>query len=72
MTQGLSAEGSTRSWREARNSIPGPKRCVVCGTTKGLQANHKKPRQSGGTDNVKNLEWRCVKHQTYVGRPKKK
>jgi hypothetical protein len=75
-TKGLSEEGSTRSWREARDSIPGPKRCVVCGRSKGdggtpLQANHKKPRQGGGTDDVSNLEWRCIQHQTYVGRPRK-
>ena len=69
--QGLTAEGSTRAWRSARESIPGPKRCVVCGTTRNLQANHKKARKAGGTDEISNLEWRCVKHQTNVGRPKK-
>lgn len=70
--KGLTEDGSTRSYREARERIPGPKRCVVCGTTKNLQANHKKPRKAGGTDDVDNLEWRCVKHQTFVGRPRKR
>lgn len=69
-TKGLTEDGSTRSWREARDSIPGPKRCVVCGMKTGLQANHIKPRLKGGTDDVSNLEWRCLKHQTYQGRPR--
>lgn len=68
--KGLTADGSTRAWRRARERIPGPKRCVVCGTTRNLQANHIKPRKGGGSDSVSNLEWRCVRHQTYVGRPR--
>ena len=77
MPKGLTEDGSTRAWREARDSIPGPKRCVVCGRKAGphgepLQANHIKPRLKGGGDSVDNLEWRCVLHQTYVGRPSRK
>lgn len=77
MPKGLTADGSTRAWREARDAIPGPKRCVVCGRTtnpdgSSLQANHIKPRKNGGKDEGSNLEWRCIRHQTYVGRPRKR
>lgn len=68
-TKGLSADGSTRSWREAREKIPGPKRCYVCGSTKNLQADHKRSRRNGGTDSVPNLRWVCIKHQN-AGRPR--
>lgn len=67
--KGLTADGSTRSWRRAREAIPGPKRCHVCGSTKNLQADHIKPRREGGTDAVSNLRWVCIKHQN-AGRPR--
>lgn len=69
-SRGLTAAGSTRSWRKARENIKGPRRCYVCGTTRNLQADHKRARKDGGTDNPGNLRWCCVKHQN-AGRPPK-
>jgi 5-methylcytosine-specific restriction endonuclease McrA len=37
-------------------------RCVVCGTTVGVEAHHIVPLRMGGTDDPRNGEARCVAH----------
>lgn len=75
--KGLTADGSTRSWREIRakrkalDKARGTYKCAVCGTTVGLQLDHKRMRRSGGTDAASNLgKWYCPKHNPGVGRPR--
>ena len=65
--KGLTADGSTRAWREMRERVPGkPKRCP---DGKPPFVNHKKMRRAGGKDVLSNLEWGCG-HNPGVGRPK--
>lgn len=67
--KGLTADGSTRAWREMRESVPGkPKRCP---DGKPPFVDHKTPRRLGGKDVKGNLRWMCGKNP-YTGRPKKK
>jgi 5-methylcytosine-specific restriction endonuclease McrA len=75
--KGLSADGSTRAWREVRAAKlraalkNGTYKCAVCGTTRNLQLDHIKSRRSGGTDAPGNLgKWYCPKHNPGVGRPR--
>lgn len=65
--KGLTADGSTRAWRQMREQVPGkPSRCP---DGKKPFVNHIVPRKDGGKDKLRNLEWRCGK-DPYVGRPK--
>jgi hypothetical protein len=65
--KGLTADGSTRAWRRLRDQIPGkPSRCP---DGRPPFVNHIVPRQHGGKDTPRNLEWRCGK-DPFVGRPK--
>jgi 5-methylcytosine-specific restriction endonuclease McrA len=76
MPKGLTADGSTRAWREVREKIP--KRCSICGRSNAaaksaghgeLELSHKKPRKDGGGDQPSNLEWVCEQNQNQ-GRPR--
>jgi hypothetical protein len=72
----LKPQGSTRRWRQIRDSIP--KRCHVCGRNNAqakaaghgeLELSHVKTRRAGGDDSRGNLRWLCEARQN-AGRPK--
>lgn len=66
--KGLSAAGSTRAWRNMRESLPGkPRRCP---DGKPPFVDHIRPRELGGKDVPGNLRWKCG-HNPYTGRPPK-
>lgn len=65
--KGLSADGSTRAWRNMRDALPGKPKCPD-GSKPFV--NHKKSRRLGGTDTPGNLEWGCG-HNPGVGHPRK-
>lgn len=65
--KGLTADGSTRAWRNLREKVPGkPARCP---DGKPPFVDHKVPRKSGGKDVLSNLRWGCG-HNPGTGRPR--
>jgi 5-methylcytosine-specific restriction endonuclease McrA len=52
--------GSTWAWRKLRaRAIARDRRCIVCGTTEQLEADHVVPVEHGGRDELTNVVIRC-------------
>lgn len=58
------ARGYTWAYRRMRAVVAAqaPPACIVCGALFPLELDHVVPLRRGGTNEIENLEWRCVRH----------
>lgn len=56
------ARGYGADWRKLRESTPRTS-CVDCGAIwqRSFHLDHVQPKSQGGTDDVSNLRWRCLR-----------
>jgi len=54
-------------WHQLLALHGGAPRCSVCGTTENLSVDHIQPRHYGGSHDLSNLDFKCVRHNSQKG-----